>query len=135
MTVVFDSFALLNFFREEEGSDTVYNYLKRVQRGEALGYICAVNLGEIYYITWREKNEEGAETTLRSIKEWGIKIILVDEQLAKRAGRLKAEHPLSLADAFAAAATDKVNGMLLTGDPEFKCVKNLIDIQWLKKAE
>jgi predicted nucleic acid-binding protein len=38
---------------------------------------------------------------------------------------------LSLADAFAAATAITMDASLVTGDPEFRSVANLVEIQWL----
>ena len=54
-----------------------------------------------------------------------------DETLTKFAARIKAAFPVSYADAFAAAASQKHSAVLLTGDPDFKHIETLIDIEWL----
>jgi predicted nucleic acid-binding protein len=52
--------------------------------------------------------------------------------LADIAARLKASHPISLADAFAAALAKTQNAELVTDDREFKVVeKELKKIKWL----
>jgi predicted nucleic acid-binding protein len=38
---------------------------------------------------------------------------------------------MSYADCFAAALTKQKNGVLLTGDPEFKQVEREVSINWL----
>jgi ribonuclease VapC len=48
------------------------------------------------------------------------------------AARIKASHAISYADAFAAATAQKHEAVLVTGDPDFKLVENLIDIEWLE---
>jgi len=128
--IVFDSFAILSFFKGEKGSKIVQDKIEQVQNGKLSGFIAAVNLAEIYYIIWREKGEEDAETAAQSIKDWGVKLVSIDENLAKEAGSIKANHSLSLADAFAAAVTKNENATLLTGDSEFKPLNDL-SIQWL----
>jgi len=49
------------------------------------------------------------------------------------AARLKANYPISYADAFAASLAVIHNSYLLTGDPEFKTLvkKENIPIEWL----
>ncbi len=128
--IVFDSFAILSFFKGEKSSKIVQDKIEQVQNGKLSGFLTTVNLAEIYYIIWREKGEEDAETAAESIKDWGIKLVSIDENLAKEAGSIKANHPLSLADAFAAAVTKNENATLLTGDSEFKLLDDL-SIQWL----
>ena len=45
---------------------------------------------------------------------------------------IKAEYPVAYADAFCIATAKRVNGQILTSDPEFKAVENLVPILWLK---
>ncbi len=127
-SVVFDSFALLSFLKDEPDSKQVMEYLLRVQNKEVNGYISAVNLCEVYYIIMREKGQESAEILATSMREWGLSIVPADEDVAKRAGQFKARYPLSLADAFAAATSQKFEAYLLTGDPEFQKLKGLVKL-------
>jgi len=43
----------------------------------------------------------------------------------------KAEHPLSFADCFAVDTARKNNAVIMTGDPEFKKIDQLVEIEWL----
>jgi ribonuclease VapC len=105
--------------------------LLKVQNKEVDGYISAVNLCEVYYIIMREKGQESAEILATSMRGWGLSIVPADEDVAKWAGQLKAQYLLSLADAFAAATSQKFEAYLLTGDPEFQKLKGKIEIRWI----
>ena len=48
------------------------------------------------------------------------------------AAEIKAQHAISLADCFAVATAQRENAVILTGDPEFKEVAKLVEIDWLK---
>jgi predicted nucleic acid-binding protein len=56
-----------------------------------------------------------------------------DEELLLTATGLKARHPISYADAFAAALAMINNCPLMTGDPEFRALEkqDIINIEWL----
>ena len=47
------------------------------------------------------------------------------------AAHLKANFPIALADAFAIVAAQSHDGVLVTGDPEFKAVEEEIRIEWI----
>ena len=130
-SIVFDSFAILSFLKGDPGSDQVEEYLLKVHGKQATGYISAVNLCEVYYIVVREKGHEDAEIMTTSLRDWGLNIVLADEDMAKMAGQIKAQYPLSLADAFAAATSQKIGACLLTGDPELQQLKEQIEIEWI----
>jgi predicted nucleic acid-binding protein len=49
------------------------------------------------------------------------------------AARIKAEYPLSFSDCFAVDTARRENAIILTGDPEFKKVEHLVEIEWLSK--
>jgi len=66
------------------------------------------------------------------LKHLPIKLVVTDEELTIEASRIKAKHPLSYADAFAVALAQRHGVSVVTGDPEFSCVENLISVKWLK---
>jgi hypothetical protein len=44
---------------------------------------------------------------------------------------VKAQFPLSYADAFAISTALRSQAMVVTGDPEFRAVAHLVEILWL----
>jgi uncharacterized protein len=125
--IVFDSQSLLKLYLGESGSERVVVLLREVLEGKVEGRINIVNLAEVYYIL-RRKSKQAAEEKEESLKTYGVKVIPVnpDSSLWKRAASLKADHSMSLADAFAAATALELNSRLVTGaDEEFGGVHGL----------
>lgn len=56
----------------------------------------------------------------------------LDETLVMHAAYLKAQYPISYADAFAAALADEEKAILVTGDRDFKRIEKKIKIEWLR---
>jgi uncharacterized protein len=52
-------------------------------------------------------------------------------QRVESAAELKARHALSYAECFAAATAIKHEAAVVTGDPEFKKVEDLVAIEWI----
>lgn len=132
--VVFDSFALIGYLENESFADRVEKILKHALEGKVRIYLHALHLGEVYYITFREKGKELADLAYSRIKAFPLKYIdVIDEALLQTAATLKANYPISYADAFAAAMAILQKSSLLTGDPEFKKLekKENLSIEWL----
>jgi predicted nucleic acid-binding protein len=132
--VVFDSFALIGYLENESFADRVEKILKHAREGKVRIYLHALHLGEVYYITFREKGKELADLAYSRIKAFPLKYIdVIDEALLQTAATLKANYPISYADAFAAAMAILQKSSLLTGDPEFKKLeeKENLSIEWL----
>lgn len=129
--IVFDSFALLSFFHKEKGWEKVKDILRRLVSEKEKGLLCRINWGEFYYIVRRRVGKTKAEEALALLEQLPIEILSVDDQLIKEAAEIKAEYPVAYADAFCIALARRVQGCVITGDPEFKSVKNLIAIEWL----
>ena len=127
--LTFDSETILAFYLGEEGGEIVRDNLKKVQNGDAEGYINILNLTEIYYILYRVAPEL-AEEKQRNLRLYRLKIIPVeDDDLWREAARIKGKHALSLADAFAAATAKILKSTLMVGsDKEFR----ELNIQLLK---
>lgn len=76
-----------------------------------------INLGEVYCSVYRTAGGPEAERTLGLIRP----MVALDPVTLDRvmdAARVKAQHPLAYADAFAIATAAAHGAVLLTGDPE-----------------
>jgi predicted nucleic acid-binding protein len=125
--VVFDTQALLALYLGEDGADKVEVHLQDVLERKTKGYLNVVNLAELHYIL-RRAGREAAEEKERNLRGFGVKVVPIPGRspLWKEAATIKAEHALSLADAFAAATALLYRGTLLTGsDTEFEGIKDL----------
>lgn len=131
---VFDSYALIGYLENESFSDRIQHVLTQAKNRDALLYIHAIHIGEVYYITLREQGKSLADLAYSRIKALPIKTIdRIDEELLLTAAGLKAKYPISYADSFAAALAMIKNCPLLTGDPEFTSLEKqrLVSIEWL----
>jgi len=131
---VLDSFALIGYLENETFSARVEKILKRARQGDVRIYLHAIHLGEVYYITLSEQGPNLADLAYARIKAFPLRYIdNISEEMLLTAARLKANYPISYADAFAASLAVIHNSYLLTGDPEFKTLvkKENIPIEWL----
>jgi predicted nucleic acid-binding protein len=99
----------------------VEGLLDQVVDGSLEAYINIVNLTELYYILHRY-SPDAAEEKTRNLIAFGVKVvpILVDG-LWKLAAEIKSGHPMSLADAYAAATAQMTGSKLVVGrDTEFR---------------
>ena len=131
---VFDSYALIGYLENESFSDRIQHVLTQAKNRNALLYIHAIHIGEVYYITLREQGKSLADLAYARIKALPIKMIdRIDEELLLTAAGLKAKYPISYADSFAAALAMIKNCPLLTGDSEFTSLekRGIISIEWL----
>ena len=97
-------------------------------------HLSLINLGEVAYITERERGLAKTQETLALIEQLPIEILPVDRQVVLVAAHVKAKYPVAYADAFAVAAAEIKNGVLVTGDPEFEAVKDMVSIEWIGEA-
>ena len=132
-TYVLDSFALIAFFEGEESAEVVQEILEKADKEEAKAMISLIDLGEVAYITEREQGLGGAQAMLSAVQQLPLQILPVDQDAVFAAAHIKANHQISFADAFAAAAARTFDGTLLTGDSEFQSVGESIRIQWLSR--
>ena len=113
MTTVLDSWSVLAFLDGTEPAATEVDALLARER-PAISWI---NLGEVFYVVRRRHGEDAAVETLRDLRP-AVDALLPSVDLVLAAGRIKADHPLSYADAFAAATAIERLATLWTGDPE-----------------
>ncbi len=130
MNYVLDSFAILAYLGNEEGADKVEEIIDKAEKGEIKLFMNYVNLGEVYYIVAREFGIAKANEAVAIVKRLPIEFVEVNESLALTAGRIKAMHSLSYADAFVVATAIDKKGIIVTGDREFEGVYP--DILWIR---
>lgn len=113
MTVVLDSWAVLRYLEDANpAAESVAILLAREKP-----MMSWINLGEVHYVLRRLRGELDATETVRDLRDV-IDARLPDERLVLVAARIKADHPMAYADAFAAALTVAQDATLWTGDPE-----------------
>jgi uncharacterized protein len=124
---VFDSYALLAYLKGEKGQERLMSYLSSDET-----VINSVNLGEVYYILARTQGIAQAQFFATTILP-SLPIRCVTNGCADvmEAARIKAEFSLSYADCFAVATALKEQAPIVTGDPEFKKVENIVKVDWL----
>ncbi len=130
---VLDSFALLAYLEAEDGASRVRELMEAVADGSCHLYMTVVNLGEVLYITERERGLPKAQELLARVNEMPIEIVTADLALTMAASHLKANSTIAYADCFAAALAKLKESTLLTGDPEFSKIDQDagIDVEWL----
>jgi ribonuclease VapC len=128
---ILDSYALLAYLGGEPGEARVKEILHDASLDEIRVLMSLINLGEVVYITERERGMAKAQEVLAMVEQLPIEVLPVDRQTVLAAAHVKANHPVAYADAFAIEAAQKLEGSLITGDPEFETVQELIQIEWI----
>jgi len=127
---VLDTFAMLAYLQGESNGVRVRGIF---QSGRQNVYMSLINVGEVLYITERKQGIRKAQEVLASIRQLPINLLPVDEQTIFAAAHIKANYTVSYADTFAIVAAQTVGGTLITGDPEFGAVEDIVNIEWLQK--
>lgn len=130
---VLDSFALIAYLEDEPAAQRVQKILEDAEKNKYKIYISIINLGEVLYSVERRNGLEKTQEVLALIQNLPIEILPADNQTVLAAAHIKANHPVSYADAFVVVAAQKIIGTIMTGDPEFEEVTRIARIEWLKK--
>jgi predicted nucleic acid-binding protein len=129
---VLDSFAVLAYLGGETGQERVQQVLADAQQGSCRAVLTLINLGEVAYIIERQRGLAQAQEALGLIDQLPIEILPADKELVLGAAHIKANYPLAYADAFSAAAGLLLDGVVLTGDPEFARLGELVQVEMIK---
>jgi ribonuclease VapC len=128
---VLDSFALIAFLNRESGFEKVRALLRDAKASDEPLLMNEINIGEVYYLTARERSRDKAEEILLRLETLPIQRVSNSFPHILEAARIKAQYPISYADAFAVATAQREQARIVTGDPEFRTVEHLVPIQWL----
>jgi predicted nucleic acid-binding protein len=125
---ILDSSALFALFEDEEGAETVQNLLERAYKQDILVFISFVSYMEVFYITYQEAGEKQAQFQARLIDKLSITRVDSSQELGLIAGKLKAIHRISFADAWIAATAVMLGAILVHKDPEFEELENKLEM-------
>jgi len=123
---------MLAFFQNEKGGVTVKNILLEASQRKVNVYMSAINLGEIYYIAARRLGNEAAKALVKDVLRLPIHVVDPDMDRVLAAARLKAKFAIAYADTFVVALAQELKGTVITGDPEFSCVEEIVKILWIR---
>lgn len=132
---VLDAWAVLALLQGEGAAGTtVRRYLRRAGGGSIALHLCWINLGEVYYTLLPRLGEAQADEKLTWIKALPLTLVTVKEPLILEAARMKAQHRLSYADAFAVATARQLRAPVLTGDPEIIALpRSVVEVRPLSR--
>ena len=132
--IVLDAWALLALiFKEGPAAKKVRDILDQQGGSKSTIYVSWINLGEVYYNIARKKGLNAANETLEDIKKLSIRLHEPSKSDILSAAKIKSEHKLSYADAFAVSLAQKIEGVIVTGDPEIILLKDLVKVEKLSR--
>ncbi len=124
---------MVAWLEKENGYLKVSELLEKGSSKELNLSISIINFGEVFYRTAKRHGMEEAKRVEGILRFLPLRIIApLDETLVMHAAYLKAQYPISYADAFAAALADEEKAILVTGDRDFKRIEKKIKIEWLR---
>jgi predicted nucleic acid-binding protein len=128
---VLDSYALMAFFEDEPGADTVRDMIFGAENGNEKLLMSVVNLGEIWYSIARTNSTDIADQYVNEIMGMAIEIVDAGWLLTRQAATFKVNGNISYADCYAAALAKVREAKLVTGDKEFQHLAGEVKIVWL----
>jgi ribonuclease VapC len=113
----------------------VTEILRQVEAQETQLHLSVINYGEVLYVVERERGLTEVHLTIAAIGQLPIEVVDADRRLTFAAAHIKASYPLAYADCFAVSLAQEKHAAVVTGDPEFKSVETLVDVEWLPQGK
>ena len=126
-----DTSAILALRDDEPGADDVESILRKSESGEAEVYVSFMTYMEAYYRIWRLEGEESAKRIYAELLSLPVLRIDVNDRILLRAGAIKANYRLSVADSWIIASAMEVKASLVHKDPEFEQVEDIVSLTFL----
>lgn len=122
MTVLVDSWAWIEYFKGGDAGKKV----KQIIEGNQQLLLATINVSEIYLFLLKN-DPENAEDLVKFILSSSF-VIPLETSIAMKASKIKHADKIGLADAIVMATAEENNATILTGDEDFKNLKNVIYI-------
>ena len=128
---VLDSFALMAHFEGETAGAQVLDLFEKAENGDITLAMSLMNVGELVYLMSRERGRDSAKSMLADLRILPITFYETTAERILAAAWIKAEYPLSYADAFSVSLAKELKATLVSGDPEFESVEKIVSMLWL----
>jgi len=129
MTVLVDSWAWIEYFK---GSTTGEKVKELIENSQDKVIVSAVNIAEVYNSFLRDyspsDNKRYAEASRKAMKQRSY-VYDVDEEIAVDSAKIKHEKKWGLGDSIIYATAKRVDAKVLTGDPHFKGLNDVIFLE------
>ncbi len=126
MTIfVLDTSAILTILNREEGVETVLSLLDQAKEGQATIHLPFMALMELEYLLLRRLSPEETRSLLTLVQAWPVRVSESDPEWRHRAASVKANTPVSIADAWNASLALLLNAALVHKDPEYEHISGL----------
>ena len=126
-----DAHGLLLFLQREGPYEAIKKHFKNAQTNGESVLINEMSVGEIYHVTARRHSLERAEAFLPLLEVLPLRVVANGMEDILRAARIKAKYAIGYTNALVVATAEKENAILVTGDPEFRVVDEIVAIEWL----
>lgn len=123
MTVLIDSWAWIEFFKGSKAGKKVKNFIENSD----IVVMSAITMAEVYRWFLRSYTEADAEEARGVMREMCF-TVPVSEEIAVDAARIKHRKKWGLGDSIIYATAKQEKAKVLTGDPDFKGVKDVVFI-------
>ena len=125
---VLDTSAFLTIFLDEQGSDVVQKIITQAKSRTSKIFISFLTMTELYYRVYRNEGEDAANEVIALVRSLPVEVVQSNDILNLSAGRIKATHKLSIADAYIAATALLHKASLVHKDPEFESLSKEISM-------
>jgi len=115
---VLDANAVIRLLEQGKDWQRVKALFEKAARGEARLLISAVNWGEVLYSLAKKAGVVQAKADLKGLSLF-METVPADETEAEAAATIKSYYRLGYGDCYAAALAMRVNGTLVSADPDF----------------
>ena len=122
MTVLIDSWAWIEYFKGSKAGEQVK---KLIEDSEERAVISAITIAEVYGWILRSYDEEVAEEKRAAMRERAF-VYDVDDDTAVEAAKIKHQKKWGLGDAIVYATAKKSEATIVTGDPHFKNLEQVV---------
>lgn len=131
--LILDSYALLCLFDKKRKAEknAVMKCLEDAEKGRIKLYISKINEGEVFYKLYKYLGEAVATGFRADLRRgmFPLQVVPVNDKRVDEASAIKAKYPVSYADAFCIELAKDMNLPVVTGDPEFASVRDIIKLQ------
>ncbi|MBI3893171.1 MAG: PIN domain-containing protein [Candidatus Wallbacteria bacterium] len=123
-----DTTALLALRDDADGAELVEEILRKAELGTYEVFVSFMTMMEIYHRVWVDEGERAAKKIYLELQTLPILRVDVDDDLIRAAARVRAQVPVSIADAWIVAAAERYGATLVHKDPVFEAAAELVHL-------
>jgi uncharacterized protein len=124
-TYLFDEWSLQAMFQKQSSGIEVKQLFGQILDKKANGFVCSINIGELYALNLRQYGFEMADKIIKGLLILPIKVIEPSLNISLLASDIKSKYPISFPQSYIVALAIEYRAIIVSSQKSYELVPDI----------